>query len=231
MTTRNDREKLGKILSQTRLFKDLDKQVISHLAQVSYSHTIPKGSVIYFTDERANSLYIIRHGLIFIILASVDGREMIINEIHEGECFGELAMITGLPHSTSAVAQVESEVIIVPGENLLTTMKSNSRLMESMLNVIAERLRLSNQRESALAFLDAPARLARILRILNEQIDDLGYISISQADLARRTGLTRQTVAKNLSRWRRAGWLLTGRGRIVLLNLEELIKIEYQAIG
>jgi CRP/FNR family transcriptional regulator, cyclic AMP receptor protein len=104
-------------------------------------------------------------------------------------------------------------------------------LMNSMLDVIARRLRLSNQRETALAFLDAPARLARVLRILGEQFSDLGYISISQADLARRTGLTRQTVAKNLSHWRRAGWLLTGRGRIVLLNLNELHKIEFQAIG
>ena len=41
---------------------------------------------------------------------------------------------------------------------------------------------------------------------------------MSQEELAQRTGLTRQTVARLLGDWRRHDWLLTGRGRIMLLN-------------
>ncbi|MFN2160389.1 MAG: helix-turn-helix domain-containing protein, partial [Anaerolineales bacterium] len=56
-----------------------------------------------------------------------------------------------------------------------------------------------------------------------------GYMTLSQEDLAQRTGLTRQTVAKILGRWRRAGWLLTGRNRIMLLNREALKKVAAQS--
>jgi hypothetical protein len=44
--------------------------------------------------------------------------------------------------------------------------------------------------------------------------------------LAHRTGLIRQTVAKALGKWRRAGWLITGRGRILLLNHSALAELE-----
>jgi CRP-like cAMP-binding protein len=54
----------------------------------------------------------------------------------------------------------------------------------------------------------------------------MGFLTISQEELARHTGLTRQTVAKSLGRWRRAGWLLTGRGKIVLLDRAAIAEIE-----
>jgi CRP-like cAMP-binding protein len=51
---------------------------------------------------------------------------------------------------------------------------------------------------------------------------DKGYLTLSQDELAQRSGLTRQTVTTILGGWRRRGWLLTGRGHIVLLNRHEL---------
>jgi CRP-like cAMP-binding protein len=53
---------------------------------------------------------------------------------------------------------------------------------------------------------------------LDRQASAEGYLTIGQEELAQRVGLTRQTVAKTLGKWRRAGWLITGRGKIVLLN-------------
>ena len=76
------------------------------------------------------------------------------------------------------------------------------------------------------AFLDAQARLARLLLELEKQEQEKGYITISQDELARRTGLIRQTVAKALGKWRRAGWLITGRGRILILNRKALEELE-----
>ena len=44
----------------------------------------------------------------------------------------------------------------------------------------------------------------------------------------KRTGQTRQTVAKALGKWRRSGWLITGRGRIMLLNYNALAGEEFE---
>jgi CRP-like cAMP-binding protein len=100
-----------------------------------------------------------------------------------------------------------------------------------MLNVATNRLFKAHLRESALAFLDAPARIARTLLEMDEldrNGEDKGYITLSQEELAQRTGLARQTVAHSLGQWRRHGWLLTGRGRIMILNRAALKRIEEQ---
>jgi CRP-like cAMP-binding protein len=135
-----------------------------------------------------------------------------------GDCFGELSVLTGQPRSTGAVAREASEVISIPRDEFLAALESEPKLMRHVLETTARRLRTSSERESALAFLDAPARLARVLLLLDRQTSADGFMIISQEELAQRVGLTRQTVAKTLGRWRRAGWLITGRGKIVLLN-------------
>jgi CRP-like cAMP-binding protein len=78
--------------------------------------------------------------------------------------------------------------------------------------------------------MDAQARLAHLLLELDKQEKDTGYITISQDELAHHTGLIRQTVAKALGKWRRQGYLLTGRGRIVLLNHKALREMANQMI-
>ena len=105
-------------------------------------------------------------------------------------------------------------------------MDEEPQLARLILEITANRLQMSVQRESALAFMDAQARLARLLLELEEQEQKKGYITISQEELAQRTGLIRQTVAKALGKWRRAGWLITGRGHILILDRKALKKME-----
>jgi CRP-like cAMP-binding protein len=104
------------------------------------------------------------------------------------------------------------------------------QIARRMLEMTATRLQVSSEREGALVFMDAQARLAHLLLELDKQEVDTGYITISQDELAHRTGLIRQTVAKALGNWRRKGYLLTGRGRIVLLNHKALRELENQLI-
>jgi CRP-like cAMP-binding protein len=98
------------------------------------------------------------------------------------------------------------------------------------LDIVASRLQRSGEREGALAFMDAQSRLARLLLEMDEQVLEKGYITTSQEELAHNTGLIRQTVAKVLGKWRRDGWLLTGRGRIMLLNRKALKELQNQLL-
>jgi CRP/FNR family transcriptional regulator len=108
----------------------------------------------------------------------------------------------------------------------LNVVEHEPRLALKMLEMTANRLQVSGKRERALAFLDAQARLAGLLLELEEQEQEKGYVTVSQEELAQHTGLIRQTVAKALGKWRRAGWLITGRGRILILNREALAELE-----
>ena len=151
---------------------------------------------------------------------------MVINEMHNGDLFGELGILTKRPRSTSAIARTKSELLIIPRQAFVRVIEQEPQLALRMLEVTANRLQMSGQRESALVFMDAQARLARLLLELEEKEHAKGYVTISQEELAHYTGLIRQTVAKALGRWRRAGWLITGRGRILILNRKALEDLE-----
>ena len=179
---------------------------------------IERGQFIFFQGDPSEKAYIVRSGLISIILESLDGRKLVINEMHSGDFFGEVGVLTKEARSSSAIARTDSELLVIPRQAFLNILEAEPELVWRMLGLIAIRLRESSERESALAFLNAEGRLARLLLQLGRKELEKGYITISQEELAERTGQTRQTVAKALGRWRRAGWLITGRGRIMLLK-------------
>lgn len=215
---------LGKI----PLFADLGEASMLALARASKSMQVEKGQFIFLQSDPSEKAYLVRLGLISIILESLDGRRLVINEMRLGDFFGEVGVLTRQPRSSSAIARTDSGLLVLPRQAFLTILEAEPALVRRMLEMTAIRLRESSERESALAFLDAQGRLARLLLQLGQQELEKGYITISQEELADRTGQTRQTVAKALGRWRRAGWLITGRGRIMLLKHAALTHLEQE---
>jgi CRP/FNR family transcriptional regulator, cyclic AMP receptor protein len=205
-------------LRGVRLFADLDDPALAVLARVSHIKQVPKGAILFSQNDCGEAAYIVRFGAISIILCTADGHELVINEMRAGDCFGELALLTGAPRSATAITATPSELIVIPRQEFLAELEREPKLLQHLMAILAERLRASSERESALAFLDAPARLARVLLELGHLATKEGYVTISQEELAQRIGATRQTTAKILGQWRRKGWIITGRGRIVVLD-------------
>jgi CRP-like cAMP-binding protein len=204
------------------LFSKLSESSTLTLAcECRFKH-LEKGEILFFQADPSESAYVVRTGSISIILNSADGREMVINEMHSGELFGELGILTKKLRSTSAIAWTKSELLVIPRQVFMNVIEKEPQLAMRILEMTAQRLQMSGKREGALAFMDAQARLARLLLELEEQEQDKGYVTISQEELAHHTGLIRQTVAKALGKWRRVGWLITGRGRILILNRKNL---------
>jgi CRP/FNR family cyclic AMP-dependent transcriptional regulator len=216
----------GKFLRGLGLFAGISEASVLSMASASRILRYPKGSTIFFQDDPAEALYLVHKGTVAIVLTSIDGRELVINEMRDGELFGELAILTGQPRSTGALATTEAEVMLIPRQVFMKVVESEPKVTQRLLELTAHRLCASSGREGALAFMDADARLAKVLLEQDARSSDTGFVTISQEELARHTGLTRQTVAKSLGRWRRAGWLLTGRGKIVLLDRAAIAEIE-----
>ena len=213
-------------LAGVSLFSELSESALRLLAREARFVKVEKGDVLFIQSDPSETAYIVLSGTISILLNSLDGREMVINEMHSGDLFGELGILTRNPRSTSAIARTKSELLAIPGQVFLKVVEREPQFALRILELTAKRLQMSGKRESALAFLDAQARLARLLLELEQQEKDKGYVTISQEELAHHTGLIRQTVAKVLGKWRRDGWLITGRGRILILNRKALEDLE-----
>ena len=201
------------------LFTGLPEAPLQRLAAASRPRRLQKGQLLFSQGEPGDAVYLVAAGSIAIVLATADGRELVINEMRGGDFFGELALFPGQTHTAGAVAGAASLVVCLPAGAFLAELDAQPGMMRRLLDTFAQRLRASSERESALAFMTAPARLAGQL-LQNMSADPLTgpLVTISQEELAQRVGVTRQTVAKILGGWRRAGWIITGRGRIMLVD-------------
>ena len=212
-------------LRDAPIFEGVSDRILSDFTISSRIRALEKGEILFSQTDPADTVYIVRSGCIAIFLATLEGRELVINEMHRGDCFGELSLITDQPRSTGALARESSEVISIPRDVFLKGLEAEPELMRRVLETTALRLRVSSERESALAFLDSSARIAKVLLQLDQQADDEGVISVTQEDLAQYVGLARQTVAQTLGEWRRVGWVETGRVRIVVKDREALERL------
>jgi CRP-like cAMP-binding protein len=207
------------------LLQGVSESAIAAFGRTGRVRTLAPGQMLFEQGDPAEAIYLVRTGRIAIRLAVADGRELVLDELHPGDLFGELALLTGQPRTSGAVARGRAEVVAIGRAEFLAALDSEPKLARRVLDCLARRLRSSSEREGALAFLEAPARLAQLLLRLDRQSGAAGLITASQEELAQHVGLARQTVAKSLGQWRRLGWLLTGRGRIVLLNRAALHKL------
>jgi CRP/FNR family transcriptional regulator, cyclic AMP receptor protein len=176
------------------LFEGTSRVGMAALSRAGGWRQVPKGSFLFFQSDPAEDVFVLRRGAVSILLEDPGGRELLINEIGPGECFGEVGVLTGLPRSTSAQALADSEVLVIPRYAFLAAVDQEPFLVRRLLEMTAQRLRDSSQREESLAFHDAQERVARQLLQL-DQASTKGYIAISQEELAQRAGITRQTAA------------------------------------
>jgi CRP/FNR family cyclic AMP-dependent transcriptional regulator len=211
-----------RFLASIPLFSGIREDVLESLARSAPVKKMDKGELLFYQTDPSDSVYIVRSGCISLFLATPDGRELVINEMRAGDCFGELGLVTGLPRSTGAMTRELSLVLRIPKEAFMQALETEPRLMRRVLRMTAQRLRVSSERESALAFLDSDARIARVLLLLHRQTEGRGVVRITQEELAQFAGLIRQTVAKTLGKWRSDGWIETGRGKIHLKDIRAL---------
>ncbi len=212
-------------LQQTPPWARAEPAVLRLLARGSLFVRVAALAPVFLQGDVPRDVYVVRSGAIVLALQSVDGRLLALDELRPGACFGELGVLTGRVRSACAQARVDSELLAIEARAFAAAIKADAALMHGLLVLTAERLHDTAEREVALAFMDADARVARLLLHLDRLYEQVGYITISQAELGQWTGLSRQTVAGILGRWRRRGWLTTGRGRIVLFDYQRLAAV------
>ena len=208
-------ELLG-FLSEMPLFADVPPAELAPLAGVVRRRRYPRGAVLLTQGELGNVAFIVRRGLVDIVVESADGRDLVLYEVRPGDHFGEMALLEGSPRSASAVCREDSELLAITRDDLLHELQRHPTIMLRMLQAMSRRLRLTDRRLEALAFHDAALRLAETLWSASQVEGQWRVARVHQDDLAARVGVSRQTVNRVLGEWRRRGLVSVARGEIRL---------------
>jgi CRP/FNR family transcriptional regulator, cyclic AMP receptor protein len=210
------------ILERTRLFRGLPAATIRQLSALSIRRSYGSGAIVFSQADPGDALYGVVTGKIRISAASPDGREVFLNIMEPGDTFGEIALLDGRHRTATASATVPSELIIITRDHFLELLKAEPELVSHVVQLLCERIRWTSNLAEESALLGVPERLARRLLSLGKlhghETPKGVELRISQEELARFLGLSRQVVNQYLQDWKGQGWLTLGRGKIAIVD-------------
>jgi CRP-like cAMP-binding protein len=215
------------VLRHNYLFRSLSDSTLEGIAALAAKRTFYKGSVIFSQGDEGDALFGVASGRVRISASASGGREVFLNIMEPGDTFGEIAVMDGLPRTANAFALDDSALIVIQRADFLPFLEREPQLAIHLLKLMCERLRWTSELVEESAFMEGPARLAKrllILASLHGRAARVGQLElrISQAELARFLGFSRQVVNQHLSDWRRLGWIELGRTQIVIRNTDAL---------
>jgi CRP/FNR family cyclic AMP-dependent transcriptional regulator len=214
------------ILERTRLFRGLPPATIDRISALSTRRSYGTGAIVFSQADPGDALYGVVRGKIRISASSPDGREMFLNIMEPGDTFGEIALLDGRHRTATASATSPSELIVIARDHFLYLLESEPKLVSHVVQLLCERIRWTSGLAEESALLSVPERLARRLLSLGKlhgrETSSGVELSISQEDVARFLGLSRQAVNQYLQDWKMQGWLTLSRGKIVIVDEREL---------
>ena len=216
------------VLRRSPIFASLDDTdvdaILAHATVTRWS----EGEQIFAKGDPGNSMMAVLKGRVMISTPSTDGRQVVLTLFHDGDVFGEIALLDGKERTADATALADCELLVVPRRSLLSLLERRPELGLSLLVVLCERLRRTNEQVEDLAFLDLEARIAKVLVRLAEENGDGGPprpplgVKISQRALGELVGGSRESVNKHLQDWKRSGIIDLGKGAIVIRDIKAL---------
>ena len=213
------------------LLGKLEPGEIDTLATQARVESYRAGQEIFAKGSPGRTIIAVLQGSVKIVSLSPTGKEVVLNVIHAGEFFGEIAVIDGEERSAGAAAMQDCELLIIDRRDVLPMFERHPEIWMTLTQILCRRLRRASEQVEDVLFRSLEARLAKALLQLTEDAkraeprDPEGVLHLSQNDLAMIAGGSRESVNKLLQAWQREGWIALGRGSIVIRDAAALERL------
>jgi CRP/FNR family cyclic AMP-dependent transcriptional regulator len=179
-----------------------------------------KGTVIINEGDMGDTVYITLSGRVKIYVSDDEMREMILDTRGPGEYVGEMTMGAG-SRSASVACMEDITFAVLTRRTLSEFVKANPDFAMSMILTLISRVRLATHLVKDLALRDVYERVSRLLmQLVVEQPNGILLVPerLSQAEIAKRVGASRDMVNRIFKELLAGGYIKLDEGRITLLH-------------
>ncbi len=197
------------------------EQILGH----TVLQRVARGTLLLRQGDPPSGMLVILQGSVRVTATAADGREVTFGVLGAGEFLGEISLLDGA-HRTADVTTLEDCVLlVVEHAGFLGLIRNNPDLLLKLVAELCRRLRRANLAYEDLALLDLPTRIGKLLLGLPQQTTPAGRrvsFRLSQADLGRLAGGSREKVNRQIRLWEKQGVIARERGHLVILRPESL---------
>ncbi len=145
-----DVEKVLPILNKISLFGGLDDTQLYAVFRILETEHYRKGEFVFRQGDAPDHIRIVRSGRVRIV-EEVEGAAMELAEFGAGQCFGETSVIAIQPHTASALALEDCDLLVVPREKLFKFHGTDPKLFGILiLNIAREACRRLKKTENTM---------------------------------------------------------------------------------
>jgi CRP-like cAMP-binding protein len=212
------------------LFRSVPTAAIERLnRQCAWRRWSAHECILDYKDD-STDLYFVARGHVRVLIQATSGKESLLRDIRDGEFFGELATIDGQPRSASIIAVTDSILAKMSPSVFRKVVHEHPDVCDQLLSLLASQIRMLANRLNEFGKLDVRTRIyAELLRLshVRRGVNKEAVISPppTHAELAARVSCRREAVTRELNSLKRAGFLETRGGALVLLDPAHLARV------
>jgi len=192
------------------LLSGLPEYLSASLFNSATQKQLNANEVLFLAGDAGDGCYRVEDGLLKVTMVSRSGNERILAFFGPGAIVGELSMIDGRPRSASVVAVRAAKLSFLSRAAFDDFATKHPEVYQSLLTLIAARLRETDAAVAAGSFLPPRGRVAlTLLELAKDFGQDVGSgrivirQKIGQSDLAAMAGIARENISRILNDWKR----------------------------
>lgn len=208
------------------LLQGIPEEEARRIAGLFSEKKYDRDAALFYEGGPADSLFIVRKGLVKLVSLSERGTESILHIVRADDVFGELLLVQG-QRPFSAIALTDVQAGVLSRKDFLEILRTSPVFASNYTRLLARRLMEVEREFAGLIHAWAYHRLAKELLHLAEDIGEdtrIGTriaLKLTHEDLANLIGTTRETVTIQLHKFEEIG-LIRREGRKLIVDRARL---------
>ena len=223
-------------LRKNDIFANVDVLKYEYLLKRIVQFAYAKKSVVFTENSPAESMYVVRKGLIKLEETLSDGSARIVRVVRKGGIVGlETFLDNGQRYDQTAIALQDSELCRIPYDVTKSLLDSDPNFFNAVLNEWHLQIEASSKVIVEYSTGSLRQRLASVLLMLIEEANHNSLIEIEMIhidDIASLTGVTRESVSRILAEFKRNKILIKSsikKMRFDELALRDIAENDYES--
>jgi CRP-like cAMP-binding protein len=173
-------------ISRMKIFTGVHVSKLQRIVKLIKGTRVPSGRAVVQRGKPGEAFYIVLEGECEVVAVDEEQHETVLATLPAGECFGEMALITGEPASATVRAKDDATVLMVNRENFYAMLGIAPEVAITLARILANRLantgrRVAEELKKGLAGrldLISPAELIQAMNVNNQT----GMLVVQNAD-------------------------------------------------
>ncbi len=205
------------------LFAGLNEEECKLIDEASQTSSYERGDTVFNSGDPAEYFFVVQSGRMKVYFLQKDGREQILYIYGAGDFIGGLNLVQETDYIYTAETLEDTLIVRIAKNAFLSVLQSNLTVKEKVMDQLWMRLRWA---EGLVGRLSMPEAENRVAQLLLDLIPEYGRqtargiwlpLTLTQDEMGNFTGLTRETVTRQLRRLVKDGLIQMERGKGILL--------------